>query len=120
MRAQASVEYIFIVAFLVTLAVVVMIGVLRETELNLGVGTARMAAFEQAGTERITLAGMDYSVSNGIVSFRPQLYDAAGQSVGASEAMRQRITMRVKQVLAPYSQTENIYCVTATNYRYCA
>ncbi|MFH0835358.1 MAG: hypothetical protein V1881_03365 [Candidatus Micrarchaeota archaeon] len=120
MRAQASVEYIFVVAFLVTLAVVVLIGVLRETELNLGVGAARMAAFEEASAEGITFTSMDYSVSNGIVSLRPKLYDAGGGNIGASEAMRQRITQRVKQVLAPYSQTENAYCVIATNYQYCA
>ena len=120
MRAQATVEYVFIVAFLVTLVVVVLIGVLRETELNLGVGAARMAAFEEASAEGITLTGIDYSVSHGIVTLRPLLYGPDGKPVSASEGMRQRITMRVKQVLAPYSKTENIYCVTATNYMYCA
>ncbi|PIT85735.1 hypothetical protein COU36_01585 [Candidatus Micrarchaeota archaeon CG10_big_fil_rev_8_21_14_0_10_59_7] len=120
MRAQTSVEYVFIVAFIVTLAVVVMITVLRETELNMAVGAARMAAFEEASAEGITLAEMDYSVSHGIVSLTPRLYGADGGAVPASEAVRQRITQRVKQVLAPYSQTENVYCVTATNYMYCA
>jgi len=99
----------------------VMIGVLRETELNLAVGAARMAAFEEASAEGITLAEMDYSVSQGIVTLRPALYGSdASSPIPASDAMKRRITQRVKQVLAPYSKDDNAYCVTATNYKYCA
>ncbi|MFH0973340.1 MAG: hypothetical protein V1817_00945 [Candidatus Micrarchaeota archaeon] len=128
-RGQASMEYVFILALVLGFVVALMITSIRESELNMATGSARVAAvYWTAGNSSFYLASLETAQLGGGVNFSPVIYSWAGGANGGrlqtlpSDLKKQMITA-VQKTVAPLSPppatTPTRNCFKSTNFEYC-
>lgn len=101
MKAQAGVEFVFILSMVMALAVFAIATAFREMELNVVLTAARTAGEKIALENGVVLQKLDYSVNGNSVSVNPVFFPSV-PSVPVD--WREKIVEGAKNVTSPNSE----------------
>ncbi|MBI5226789.1 hypothetical protein HY994_06190 [Candidatus Micrarchaeota archaeon] len=119
LRGQGSVEYLFVVVFLVGFIVAVLVPSLQTAEITYALAGARTAAvgYETNQTD-IRLTRMNYSVDHDQVRLVLTVYNrSADANIAAPQGLKDAVLSGI-HVLAP-TYGVNGSCANTSNYEYC-
>lgn len=118
-RGQGSVEYLFVVVFLVGFVVAVLVPSLQEAELSYALAGMRSKAVEyEAAHPELRLTVLNYSVQDGFVRIEPKVYNRSADAyVPVPQELRDAMLSGI-HALAP-SLGVNGTCANTSNYEYC-
>ena len=119
-RAQAAVEYIFVLSLIVGFTVAVMVPASRELEFGIALAASRAALLNYAASHpEVGFASVGYTVQGRTVTLNPLVYDArTAEPTTMPDGMKADLRSALQSVLAPSRQAEG-NCAQANNYEYC-
>ncbi|MBI5036575.1 hypothetical protein HZC09_04480 [Candidatus Micrarchaeota archaeon] len=117
-KAQASIEYLYVLVFLVGFIVAVVIPTVKEAELSIAIASVRLAITGyEAENPDYFVTTLDYSVQENKVMLKPVVRSRDdGSNVPVPDALKNKIISRLKPI-APKLGPDN--CAKASNYEYC-
>jgi hypothetical protein len=96
-RGQSSIEFLLITVVLVSLAFYAFFTVLRETELNVALSTARQVCNSYATLNSKSFRSLNYTIVNNSVTITPIFYPPS--LTGTDEELKNTILERIFCVL---------------------
>ncbi|MBI2445495.1 hypothetical protein HYV43_03855 [Candidatus Micrarchaeota archaeon] len=118
-RGQGSVEYLFVVVFLVGFIVAVLVPALQESELSYAIASVRSQAVAYgAAHPDLRLTVLNYSVQDGRVLIDAQVYNRSSDSLVATPLGLKAAMVAGIHALAPSSGFDGA-CANTSNYEYC-
>lgn len=117
LRGQGSVEYLFVLVFLVGFIVAVLVPSVREAEISVALSAARQGFLDAAPGDARLLA-LNYSVQEETVWLDPR---AVNRSTGGALVLSPELRVGVLdgiQRLSP-GQARNDSCAFTSNFNYC-
>ncbi len=119
LRGQGSVEYLFVVVFLVGFIVAVMVPTLQQGEISYALAGARSAAVQYtAAHPELRLTVLNYSVQGDRVLLDPKVYNRSSGGLVAPPAEMNGLMLAGIHALAP-SLGMDASCANTSNYEYC-
>ena len=125
LKAQGSVEFVFVLGLVVTFVAALMVVGFRESELSMAVSAGRLAAGEfTIRNPSYVVTSIDYSVdsSNRIVAVYPKINLRNGSAISSTTDNASLVALSVeklRRVFHPNSTTFSGNCFPASYYTYC-